>query len=318
MSKPLERLRRSLNAGAATQLGVGPMSRNCVDAVIELANTCRVPLMLIASRRQIECEAQGGGYVNNWTTESFARYVRDRDRGGYVVLARDHGGPWQNYQEVSESMDLVSAMASAKHSFMVDIESGFDIVHIDPSIDIHAERLQQNVILERLFDLYEHCMAVADREGAQIAVEVGSEEQSGVDQDLEVLDNTLKQTQQFCEAQGFPQPMFVVAQTGTLVKETVNVGTFDDPFRKPGAMPAEILVPRLVETCNANGICLKEHNGDYLSSEALTWHPRLKIHAVNVAPEFGVAETRQVLALCEEFGLSRESERFIEIAYTSG
>lgn len=318
VSIQLSRLRASLQLGAATQLGVGPMSRHCVDATIELANTARVPLMLIASRRQIECDVQGGGYVNRWNTRDFARYVRERDRGGYVVLCRDHGGPWQNYPEVSQRMSLAEAMASAKESFRQDIEAGFDIIHIDPSTDVHADRLPQATILDRVAELYEHCMEVAVREGNGIGIEVGSEEQSGVDQDLDVLANALQQVRHFCERRRFEAPMFVVAQTGTLVKETRNVGSFDDPFRKNGAVPAEILVPRLLGLCAAHGIALKEHNGDYLSNEALMWHPRLGIHATNVAPEFGVAETRHVFFLCREFGCTTLTDRFAELAYNSG
>ena len=37
-----------------TLLGVGPMSLNVVDASIELSNKFNFPLMMIASRRQID------------------------------------------------------------------------------------------------------------------------------------------------------------------------------------------------------------------------------------------------------------------------
>src|SRR4051794_29011712 len=89
-----------------TLLGVGPMSKNCVDASIELANEYEVLILLIASRRQIECEEMGGGYVNNWSTEKFADYVIERDKKGKVILARDHGGPWQNLLEVKGNYSL--------------------------------------------------------------------------------------------------------------------------------------------------------------------------------------------------------------------
>ena len=46
-----------------TLLGVGPMSKNCIDASIELADQYKTPLMLIASRRQIDSEQFNGGYV---------------------------------------------------------------------------------------------------------------------------------------------------------------------------------------------------------------------------------------------------------------
>ena len=48
----------------------------------------------------------------------------------------------------------------------------------------------------------------------------------------------------------------------------------------------------MIEICNRYDIFKKEHNTDYLSDEALQWHPRFGIHAANVAPEFGVAETK--------------------------
>ena len=42
---------------------------------------------------------------------------------------------------------------------------------------------------------------------------------------------------------------------------------------------------------------MKEHNTDYLSNDSLKWHPKLGIHAANVAPEFGVEETKAFIQL---------------------
>ena len=89
-----------------TLLCVGPMSKNCVDATIELADQYKTPLMLIASRRQIDSEQFGGGYVENWSTKKFADYVRSKDINQNIILARDHGGPWQNELEKSQNMNL--------------------------------------------------------------------------------------------------------------------------------------------------------------------------------------------------------------------
>jgi hypothetical protein len=62
---------------------------------------------------------------------------------------------------------------------------------------------------------------------------------------------------------------------------------------------------------------MKEHNTDYLSDGALQWHPRLGIHAANVAPEFGVAETRALLHILESNGLESLAELFLQISYNS-
>ena len=82
------------NKNKCTYLGIGPMSQNCVDVTIDLANNYECPFFLIASRRQIDSEQFGGGYVNNWTTEKFAKYVLEKSKKGNIYLCRDHGGPW--------------------------------------------------------------------------------------------------------------------------------------------------------------------------------------------------------------------------------
>jgi hypothetical protein len=151
-----------LNKNRCTLLGVGPMSLNCVDAAIELANEYEAPLLLIASRRQIDSEEFGGGYVNNWTTAEFARYVIDRDKKGKILLARDHGGPWQSILEKEAGFGLRRAMESAKSSYRADIEAGFQVLHIDPSVDIHGQP-KVDEVLDRVFDLYEFCWSQAQK-----------------------------------------------------------------------------------------------------------------------------------------------------------
>ena len=47
-------LNEIISKNKSTLLGVGPMSLNCVNATIELANENNIPLMMIASRRQID------------------------------------------------------------------------------------------------------------------------------------------------------------------------------------------------------------------------------------------------------------------------
>ncbi len=106
-------LKTFLERKKCTLLGVGPMSMNCVDATIEIANEYDVPTFLIASRRQIDSENFGGGYVNNWSTKEFSEYVLDKDKKGRILMARDHGGPWQNSKEIEDNLNLEQAMESA-------------------------------------------------------------------------------------------------------------------------------------------------------------------------------------------------------------
>ena len=308
----LERLIRK----RSTILGVGPMSKNCVDATIELANDYDILLLLIASRRQIDSGNFGGGYVNNWTTQEFADYVIDHDKKGKVLLARDHGGPWQSPKEIDGKLSLRQAMESAKKSYAADLDAGFQILHIDPSIDIYG-RPEPDEVLDRVFELYEYCWAYAQRIGKEVVFEIGTEEQSGSTNKQEELEYTLNAMQLFCKRNKMNFPLFVVIQTGTRVKETRNVGSYDLHIRVAEEIPPEIQIPKMVELCNKYGIFMKVHNTDYLSDDAIKWYPRLGLHAANVAPEFGVAETKALLELFENYRLNAMSERFLQISYDS-
>ena len=299
-----------------TLLGVGPMSLNCVDAAIELANEHNVPLMLIASRRQIDSEDFGGGYVNHWTTKEFADYVIDRDKGGKIILARDHGGPWQSPSEVEDALSLRRAMASAKRSFASDIEAGFDILHIDTSVDIHGVPTTEDV-LDRLFELYEYCAEEAGFMKRAVSFEIGTEEQSGHTNSHRELEFILSRVMEFCGRSRLAPPLFVVVQSGTKVVEMKNIGSLDSPIRVAEEVAPEIQIPLVVDICNRYNIFMKEHNTDYLSDETLQWHPRLGIHVANVVPEFGVIETRALVEILEENGLVGLSERFLEISLGS-
>lgn len=309
-------LNRTLLKSKCTLLGVGPMSQNCVDAAINIANDYSVPIMLIASRRQIDSKEFGGGYVNNWTTEDFSNYILKHDKNKNIILARDHGGPWQNNIEKIKKLNLKEAMQSAKNSFKADIDAGFEIIHIDTSFDLSGQTNQLE-LLERLYELYDYCWSYATSQKKEIIFEVGTEEQSGSTNTQEELDYNLSAIKNFCEKNKLPHPKFVVVQTGTRVMELRNVGSFDSPLRVEGEIPAEIQVPKMIEVCKKHNIFMKQHNTDYLSDTALSWHPRLGIHAANVAPEFGVIETKSILNVMEKYGQYSLAERFLELSYNS-
>ena len=313
-----EKLIEYTNAGNKTLLGVGPMSVNTVDVTIKLANQYKAPLMLIASRRQIDSDSLGGGYVNNWTTEEFSSYVKKNDLNGNVILARDHGGPWQNELEKQNCNSLAEAMESAKRSYEVDIKSGFKVIHIDPSVGKDGP-VSKSDSLDRALELYKHCWDFSREIGADIAFEIGTEEQqAGGVATLDELTEQLQSITEFCMSSNIPLPLYVVVQTGTKVMELRNIGSFDSPVRVAGQVPAEIMVPKIVDACKSKAIFLKQHNTDYLSDNALKAHPYLGIHAANVAPEFGVAETIGFLKIIDDLQLRSHRDKFVELSVNSG
>jgi len=311
-----QRLKNYRKNRNCTLLGVGPMSKNCIDATIELANEYCTPLMLIASRRQIDSEQFGGGYVENWTTEQFADYVIYKDTQKNIILARDHGGPWQNELEISNKLNLNDAMQSAKESYRADIDAGFQMLHIDPSVDIHANpNIDQ--VLERVYELYEFCWTYSQQKKQDVIFEIGTEEQKGSNNTQEELEYTLECMRKFCKSNKLPYPSFIVIQAGTKVMEMRNVGSFDSPIRVANELPPEIQIPRMISICNHYKIFMKEHNADYLSTDSLKWQPRLGIHAANIAPEFGVAESKAFIDLMENSNQNILLEEFLRISYDS-
>ena len=75
-----KKINNFINKKKCTLLGVGPMSLNIVDATIELSDEYDVPIILIASRRQIDSSEFNGGYVNNWSTGAYSGYVNKNCR----------------------------------------------------------------------------------------------------------------------------------------------------------------------------------------------------------------------------------------------
>ena len=310
-------LKKFIKSKKCTLLGVGPMSKNVVDASIDLSTKHNVPLMLIASRRQIDCDSFGGGYVENWSTEEFSEYVKKNDRSKNIILARDHGGPWQNNLELENNYSVEEAMKSAKKSFAADIDSDFKLIHIDPSVVPKGKSISQKKIIERLFELYEFCYDYAQLKKKKIIFEIGTEEQSGSTNSEYQIEQNLNDLKKFCDKNKLPFTTFVVIQAGTKVMEMKNIGSFEKYHPVKNEIPVEIQLLRMIDICNRYGVLMKEHNTDYLSEKSLTWHPKLGIHSANVAPEFGVSETLSLINLFEINNLKHEKKKFLEIALSS-
>jgi tagatose-1,6-bisphosphate aldolase non-catalytic subunit AgaZ/GatZ len=292
------------------------MSTNCIDSAIEISNTYEIPILLIASRRQIDSEEFGGGYVNNWTTSDFSEYVFAKDMKGLVYLCRDHGGPWQNPSEKESNLGLKNAMDSAKLSYKADIEAGFQILHIDPSIDIHGNPSMQEIV-DRVLELYEYCWMIGEKYGRKLEFEIGTEEQSGSTSSAIEFEKMLQRVNRYCDKYHMNRPLFAVVQNGTKVIETRNVGSFDAAVRVAEEVAPEIQIPLMEKICQREGVMIKAHNTDYLSDDSLRWYPRLGIHAANVAPEFGVVETKALMSVMRNNGLYDLEQEFIDLVVRS-
>ena len=87
-----------------THIGVGPMSYNLLRAGLELAKEKDFPLILIASRNQVDSDRFGGGYVCGFDQKRFvettSKIADEIGFDGLCYFCRDHGGPWQRDKEM--------------------------------------------------------------------------------------------------------------------------------------------------------------------------------------------------------------------------
>lgn len=280
-------------AEGKTLLGVGPMSWNCVNAACEIANDHDIPIKIICSRRQVDSFKLGGGYVAE--TSDLARHIEMANTKGNIFLARDHGGPWQGSGE--QYLLHTEALQRACDSYIADIQAGFDILHLDPSLK--ARELK--TIIDDIQVLYEVCERHAQVWKKDIIYEAGTEEHSGQTSNITNFTYFVQEILQNC-----PKIKFVVGNMGLWVKEIENVGNFD-----------EFQAKELVSVCNRYDLYLKGHNSDYVGDEILKKHPKLGIHSINVAPEFGVRETEELLFLFEFYRMEKQRNKFIELAVKS-
>ena len=311
----LNKLQRLIDKGV-TLLGAGPMSKTTVDVIIDLAQKFDKPIAMIPSRRQIECEALGGGYVFNWTTEEFSDYIKFSDKKENIILARDHCGPWQSEKLSLNGLkpSLEEEMEEVKISLQSDISSGFDMIHIDPSLGLE-NNLNSDHVREITFSMVEFCESI---KVSELIYEIGTEEQHFSASNSDSSESELKKILLGLDNKKLPKPKFYVVQTGTKVKEMRNVGNFDNRLDAKGILPASFQLPKVLNTCANYGVWLKEHNADYLSDVALAWHRRFGIHAANIAPEFGVVETSNLIKLAKQIKAQDLIDNLIEIVNLKG
>jgi len=251
---------------------IGPMSKNVVDAVIEFDGD----FGFIPSRRQVD---YNGGYVNNWSTGEFAKYV-----DGRVPIQRDHGGIGQGYR-----------MDDGMKSFMHDSQH-FDIIHIDPWK--HYQNFNEG--LQQTIDYINFIYLVLDNK--KVKLEVGTEESIRRFETYD-LEKLLQSLEAKLDSNMFENIEYAVVQSGVgldLGKQT-NTGTFNSDR-----------LEEMISICKKFGKKSKEHNGDYLSTKEYKDRFDLGLDSINIAPEFGQLET-----LCYLDEMGDDIEDYYQICYDS-
>ena len=234
---------------------IGPMSKNIVDAIVEFCTNTGNIIGLIPSRRQVEWD---GGYVNNWTTEEFSKYVTT------LPLQRDHGGPGQgnNDDDGFESLSY-----DARH---------FQLIHIDP----WKKYSKYTDGLEKTIEMIKFAYNI----NPQLIFEVGTEEAIRPFE-ADELNQLVVDLQVALPKEVYERIKYLVIQSGTSLKGTDQTGDYNSDRLK-----------QMIEVAKHHGLISKEHNGDYIPVEVIKEKFDLGLDCINIAPEFGLIETLTYLS----------------------
>ena len=296
-----------------TSLCIGPVSKNCVDAVLEVTDELNVPIMLVLSRNQIETEKLGHGYVNNWTTEEFSKYISSKDSNQNIILARDHGGLWQNDSEKNQRIDFEQALDNAKKSLVSDIDSGFQTFHIDSTIDLFSE-LSIDEKVKRACELCKFCNDEANLRNQKAQFEISLWEDGASEDNSIHMDSAISKISDYFKRNSIETPLFFAIPTGNKVVNSGNVGSM-----KTITNDSEIFskLSKTIQTCKKFNVKTKVHGTDYLPDESLQWFPKLGIDGANVAPEFGTIESTALVNVLNSNELDDLKEKFLDMSYSS-
>jgi D-tagatose-1,6-bisphosphate aldolase subunit GatZ/KbaZ len=272
-----------------TLLAACPNSIAVIRASLESARRSNAPIKFAATLNQVDND---GGYTG-FTHEEFVRTIREEARvinyGGPVIVAVDHGGPWLKDRHRTEGWSYEDTMTAVKQSFESALDAGFDLIHVDPTVDITlspGEGIRIEVVAERTVELIRHCEEYrAARNLDRIAYEVGTEEVHGGLADMQVFDRFLSLLKKGLADAGMKDtwPCFVVGKVGTDLHTTL----FDPEVAR-----------RLTDSARVYGSRIKGHYSDNVDNPEQ--YPLSGMGAANVGPEF---TEREYDALVELGGL---------------
>ncbi len=235
---------------------IGPMSLNIVDCIINYCNNNNINIVFIPSRRQIEYNT---GYVNNWNTQQFVEYVKNKTTK--CLIERDHSGPGQNTTDYIKSL---------KYDCLY-----MDIIHIDPwkQYPEYIDGLHQTI------ELISYCYS----QNPNIYYEIATEEairKFTVDE----LEKLILDLKYYLNDNIFKQIKYLVIQSGTSLEGIINTGNFDINR-----------LESMVKLANKYNLLSKEHNGDFLTYGEIKIRFDRGLNGLNIAPEFGQIETKVIL-----------------------
>ena len=265
-----------------------PNSIAVIRAALHSAKRNKAPIKFAATLNQVDI---GKGYTG-MTPAEFVQTIKQEARRIQftepVIVAVDHGGPWLKDIQKQENWPYEKAMNWIKKSFEAAVEAGYDMIHVDPTVDITLPEgaiIDIRTVAARTVELIAATEHFRRKNGfAPIAYEVGTEEVHGGLADMQVFKQFFDLLKEGLEAEGLADvwPCFVVGKVGTDLHTTL----FDTDVAK-----------ELVAVAGKYGSLIKGHYSDNVDNPQD--YPLAGMGAANVGPEFTENEYDGLMELAQ-------------------
>jgi len=168
-----------------TLLSVCAHSPAVLEAGVRCASLHNTPMLFSASLNAVDCE---GGYTS-WSPADFVyqlySFAHKYEWRGPLYPGLEHGGPWLKDSHISNDLTYEQAMHEVKQSLAACVQAGYQIIHIDTTVDRRlppSQTVQVERMAPRTIELIQYAEEVRNRCAlSPISYAVASEElQSGL------------------------------------------------------------------------------------------------------------------------------------------
>jgi D-tagatose-1,6-bisphosphate aldolase subunit GatZ/KbaZ len=293
-----------------TLLAACPNSSAVLKAGVRVAARHNLPMLFAATLNQVD---RDGGYTG-WTAAQFVDEMRSQAAAcgwdGPLYPCLDHGGPWLKDRHTTDKLSFHEAMSELKQSLAACLSAGYQLLHIDPTVDrtlFEGAPVPIELVVQRTLELIQYAESVRRQAGLPaVSYEVGTEEVHGGLVDMDNFAHFVAALHQGLAERDLlgVWPCFIVGKVGTDLHTT-----YFDPHA----------AEQLASVATPLGSLIKGHYTDWVENPEL--YPASGMGGANVGPEFTVAEFEALSELCgkeDELGPSRFLEALEDAVYRSG
>ncbi len=265
-----------------------PNSIAVMKAALNSAKRCNAPIKFATTLNQVDLDGGYTGFTQKQFVAKIKQFARAINLNVPVLIAIDHGGPWLKDRHRKENMNYSQTMEAVKASFEAAIDAGYDLIHVDPTIDVTLPKgdiISIETVASRTVELIKHCEAYRkNKELPRIAYEVGTEEVHGGLVDLSVFNQFFDLLKAGLEKENLVDawPCFIVGKVGTDLHTT----EFDTDVAKT-----------IVDIAANYGSVIKGHYSDNVTNPEA--YPKAGMGGANVGPEFTEREYEGLIELEE-------------------